>query len=651
MKLVKTRLWLAVTVTMILATQVYAEDAEVQTEQQVYKLETIVLSASLKEQDVQKAPASISVITSEEIERSAALSIADVLQKEAGVYNYNSGQDKIIIRGMQDTSGSYTLILLNGKRMSSSGAMWRGNDFDWSSIPLNSIERIEVIRGPMSSLYGSDAMGGVINIITKKGKPGETTGSVFAQFNRADSGDGKNQFRYGFNLNTGITDQLTLRLSGDAYNRDAWYRDGTTADDGAYFVEKETKNINGTLTWDINDQQALDLDVNYNNDKRPLTQDTSYGSAEMEMERTNVGLTHRGNWGWGTTEAYIGKETGKIEDYDTDYDAPQRRNYKQENLVARAFTNFDWWLNNTTVGADYKDQEVTDKVGYPSTGGTKQESYGIYLQNDTHITDALTLTLGGRYDDFSNFDGKATGKAYLAYELLDGVVVKGGIGQAYKVPSPYQLDKNYRLVSCGGSCFIRGNADLKPEESTSYEVSISVKRPQWNFDVTAFNNDTKNLIERVKDPLAPPNSKFPNMWNNITKANLRGVELAAGYDFSDDLGIKTNATYLDTENETTGKELTERPEWMWNTSVYWMPVENYKINVGANYIGTQMLSSGKELPSYTTYDLAFSTNLTPSVILDYGIKNITDVDLKDENTGFNTKLYGRNYFIKATYNF
>ena len=651
MKLVKTRLGLAITVTMFLATQVYATDASVQTEKQVQTLETLVLSASLKEQDVQKAPASISVITSEAIERSAALSVADVLQKEAGVYNYNTGQDKIIIRGMQDTSGSYTLILLNGKRMSSSGAMWRGNDFDWSAIPLNSIKRIEVIRGPMSSLYGSDAMGGVINIITKKAKPGEITGSVFGQFNRADSGDGKNQFRYGFNLNTGITDQLSLRLTGDAYQRDAWYRDGTTANDGAYFVEKDTKNINGTLTWDINDQQEIDVDVNYSKDDRPLTQDHARGSQEMQMERTNIGLTHRGNWSWGKTEAYIGKETGEIYDYDTDYDAPKARNYKQENSIARVFTNFDWWLNNTTLGADYKDQEVTDTAGYPSTGGTEQKSYGVFLQNDTHITNDLTLTLGGRYDDFDNFDGKATGKAYLAYELLDGVVVKGGIGQAYKVPGPYQLDNNYRFISCGGSCYITGNSDLKPEESTSYEVSLSVKRPQWNFDVTAFNNNIENLIERVTNKASTDPVNFPYKWDNIAKAKLRGVELAAGYNFNDDFGVKTNATYLDTENKTTGKELNERPEWMWNTSVYWMPVEDYKINVGANYIGTQMLSNGKELPSYTTYDLAFSTNLTPSVILDYGIKNITDVDLEDEDTGFNTKLYGRNYFIKATYSF
>ncbi|MCY6410989.1 TonB-dependent receptor [Acinetobacter sp. VNH17] len=645
--MVLTKKKLVIAVAALAPFTVMANEQGSSNQQEPQRLQTIVVSAALTEQNIDKAPASISVITSEQIERSAALSVADVLQKEAGVYNYNSGQDKIVIRGMQDTSGSYTLILLNGKRTSSSGAMWRGNDFDWSSIPLNSIERIEVIRGPMSSLYGSDAMGGVINIITKKAKPGEIHGSVFTQFNRVDSGKGKNQSRYGFNLNGGLTDGVRFNLSGDAYNRDAWYKQQTDA--SAYFVEKETTNLNGTLNWDINDQQALDLDVNYNKDKRPLTQDTNWGSQEMEMDRTNIGLTHRGNWGWGKTEAYIGKETAKIDDYDTDYDAPQKRHYKQDNLIARGFTNFDWLMNNTTLGADYKDQKITDPISY-TTGSSKQKSYGVFVQNDTHITDAFTATVGGRYDHFDNFDGKATGKAYLAYELADGIVLKGGFGQAYKVPGPYQLDENYRLVSCGGSCFIRGNANLKPEESNNYEASLIVTQPNWNFNITAFQNDVKNLIERIKDP-APTDPKFPNKWDNVAKAELKGVEVAAGYDFSDAFGVKGNATYLDAKNKITDKDLTERPEWMANAFITWTPVENYKMNFGASYIGQQMLSATEELPSYTTYDVTLTSNLTQNLTLDYGVKNLTDVDLKDKDEGFNTKLYGRNYFVKVTFSF
>lgn len=650
MTLTKKALVIALSTLLPFAVQANTDIEQQDTNEPVQKLKTIVVSAALKEQDVDKAPASISVITSEDIERTAALSLADVLQKQAGVYNYNSGQDKIIIRGMQDTSGSYTLILINGKRTSSLGAMWRGNDFDWSSIPLNSIERIEVIRGPMSSLYGSDAMGGVINIITKKAENGQLHGSVFGQYNRADRGNGKDQFRYGFNLFGGLTDNVSFSLSGDSYNRDAWYRNGKPDSNGAYFVEKDTKNVHGTLSWDINDQQTLDLDLGYTKDKRPLTQDAASSIQEGEDERTNVGITHRGKWSWGKTEAYIGKETAKIYDYDSEYNAPQSRNYKQENLLGRAFANFDWLMNNTTAGFDYKDQKITDPVGYTS-GGSEQKSYGVFVQNDTHINDALTLTLGGRYDDFDNFDGKATGKAYLAYQLAEGVILKGGVGQAYKVPGPYQLDANYELISCGGSCFITGNPNLKPEESTNYEASLIVRKPNWNTGITVFENDVQNLIERVSNPNSPNPTKYPYKWDNVAKAKLKGVELNGGYDFSDNLGITANATYLDAKNEVTGKDLTERPEWLINSSLSWAIVENYRMNFGASYVGHQMLSSGKKLPAYTTYDITFTSPITPRLTLDYGVKNLTDVDLENKDASFNTKLYGRNYFVKATYSF
>ncbi|NHB57250.1 TonB-dependent receptor [Acinetobacter sp. 194] len=619
------------------------------------RLETIVVSASLAEQDLTKAPASISVVTAEDIEKSAATNIAEVLNREAGVYNYNSGQDKIIIRGMQDTSGSYTLILVNGKRTTSSGAMWRGNDFDWSSIPLNSIERIEVIRGPMSSLYGSDAMGGVINIITKKGEVGQLNGQVFTQFNRAENGEGKNQHRYGFNLRGGLTDQLSFNLSGDVYHRDAWNRPGSDPEE-YYFVEKDTQNIQGALTWDVNDQQSLDLDLTYNKDKRPLTRDSLTSWQAMEMERTNIGITHRGNWSWGKTEAYIGKESGKIDDYDSEYDNPQQRHYKQDNLNARLFTNFNWLNNNMTVGSDYKKQEITDKVSYLS-GGTEQENIGVFVQNDTHINDRLTLTLGGRYDDYDNFDGKFTGKGYLSYEIADGIVAKGGFGQAYKVPSAYQLNYDYNMVSCGGTCKIRGNPDLEAEESTNYEASLLIKRQNWNAGVTLFQNEVDNLISRVSLAKSDPRYEdlFPNIWENISEAKIKGVELTGGYNVNDKLNFKANATYLDAKDVSKPKkvDLTERPEWMANLAVNWEPVNNFRVVADANYIGKQTLNAntGKELGGYTLYNLAFSSNLSQNLKLDYGIKNLSDVDLEDKDEDFNTRVYGRNYFAKLAYSF
>lgn len=617
----------------------------------VVELPTMVFSASLKQQNPIKAPASISVIKAEDIQRSGAVSVAEVLQQQVGVSNYNTGQDKIIIRGMRDTSGSYTLILLNGKRTSSLGAMWRGNDFDWSSIPMNSIERIEVIRGPMSSLYGSDAMGGVINIITKAPKAGEIHTSVFGQYNYLDSGDGRNQYSSGVNIQGGLTDQVSISLSGTVNHRDAWYKDGKKDSKSfAYFQEKETKNLASTLTYKANNQQSIDLDLLYNNDKRPYVQDGSNSFSQMQMERSNIGLTHRGKWVWGKTEVYAGKETAIIHDYDSEYDTPQARKYRQDNWIGRVFTNFDWLNHNTSVGADYKNQKITDQVAYINNGTNEQRSYGIFAQNDTRLTKDLTLTLGGRYDGYNNFDGNFTGKAYLVYELTKGVVLKGGWGQAYKVPGPYQLDYNYRFVSCGGSCHIAGNPNLKAEESNNYEISLLANQPNWNAGITLYQNNVDNLIDRVTDTEST-NPDLPNKWDNINKAQLKGIELTGGYHFNDQVSIKSNAAYLNAKDKTTGKSLTERPEWTMNNTLSWEITPQFTTNLGTNYIGHQTTYSGRELPTYTTYDATFNSVLSKKLTLDYGIKNLTNIDLTQEDVGFNTKLYGRNYFVKATYNF
>lgn len=640
---------LMVSVLAILSPLSYAEETSSNNTQ----LKTIVVTAALTEQNVDKAPASISVVTAEDIERSAALSVAEVLQQEAGLYNYSTGQDKVIIRGMRDTSGSYTMILLNGKRMSSNSAMWRGNDFDWSAIPLNSIERIEVIRGPMSSLYGSEAMGGVINIITKKGQTGQVEGSVFAQYNVLDRGDGKNQMRYGANLRGGLTDTLSFNLSADAYHRDAWYLDNAAGQREAYFMEKDTQNVTGSLTWEVTPAQTLDLDLSYNHDERPFLYDTPTTYAEMEMERWNIGLTHRGSWDWGKTEAYIGKEHSDIFDNDSEYDTPKARHYKQENLIGRAFANFDWLNNNTTTGVDYKEQKISDTAGYDS-GGSEQQSYGVFIQNATDITDHLTLTLGGRYDDFDNYEGKATGKAYLAYEFAEGVVLKGGWGQAYKAPSPYHLNEDYSMVSCRGSCYVEGNPNLKAEESNNYELSFIYNRNRLNFGLTAYQNDVTNLIEVVtKENIDPNRPLHKRSWNNIAKAKMTGGELTLGYQFTDHFSVKTNTAYLDAKDTKKNVKLTERPEWTSNLMVNWEPVNNFRIAADANYTGQQVInaSTGKELGGYTTYNLAFSSDINPSLKLDYGIKNLGDIDLEDKDSDFSTKLYGRNYFAKLTYNF
>lgn len=143
---------------MALALPAFAVDSE---------SDTLVVTAAATEQNLKDAPASISVVTQQDLQRRPVNNLKDVLQDVPGVQLTNEGDNRkgVSIRGLDS---SYTLILIDGKRVNSRNAVFRHNDFDLNWIPVDAIERIEVVRGPMSSLYGSDALGGVVNIITKK---------------------------------------------------------------------------------------------------------------------------------------------------------------------------------------------------------------------------------------------------------------------------------------------------------------------------------------------------------------------------------------------------------------------------------------------------------------------------------------------------
>ena len=174
----------------------------------------VVVTATKTENSLADAPASMSVITSEEIQSQPTLALNDIVKQSVGVESRKeggrAGRETISIRGM---SSDYTLIMVNGRKMSSSNAVVRGNDFDLSAIPQDSIERIEIIRGPMSALYGSEALGGVVNIITKQ-PDNEWRSTLSGDFSTPGDGNGGEETILG--LNTGgalIEDQLYLNLS------------------------------------------------------------------------------------------------------------------------------------------------------------------------------------------------------------------------------------------------------------------------------------------------------------------------------------------------------------------------------------------------------------------------------------------------------
>ena len=617
----------------------------------------VVVTASLRHQALATAPAFVSVVTEEDIAKAPVNSLPDLLRETVGVNNMtdSSGRDEIQIRGL---GGKYTLMLVNGKRVSSSGALWRGGDFDFSSIPLSSIKRIEIVRGPMAALYGSDAMGGVVNIITKT--PGrEWKGTATAEYRDVGRGDGGRQTRVGVSANGAVNDALALSLGADFYDRDPWYtQPASNPNRTARLEEKKSRNFTGTATWKLSEAQSLDVDLGYNDDERPraLYYYAYYPEYNFEskdyhaqhIRRTTYGLTHKGNWDWGTSTVYLAREQGRIDDFNTRYGDPQARRVEEDNTYAKAYAGTTFGRHAVTAGVDLRRQTIDDPATYLQTGRVTTNSRAAFAEDDVTLLPSLHLNLAGRMDDSNTFGSHFSPKGYLVWSAAEGVVVKGGVSRAFKAPEAYQLSREYRTVSCGGSCFLSGNPDLKPETGTNYEAGVELHRAAWDVTAVLFKNDVHDMIVAIYDASVPE-----RRWVNVARARTRGLELSGEWRLNPAWSLSANATRLvaDYVDETgTRMKLDNRPEQTANVSVTWQALPRLSALLGAHYTGRQYYENA-ELPGYTRFDLGLASQLTRRLTVRAGVKNLTDVDLERKNRNFSFFELGRNYYVSAAYNF
>ncbi|MFL9628212.1 TonB-dependent receptor domain-containing protein [Aeromonas jandaei] len=616
-----------------------------------------VITVTTTAHNTRSAPASISVISAEQIKAAPVNDLADLLRHEVGIQaeaNTN-GRSGIGIRGMP---GKYTLVLVDGKRLSSSNALWRGGDFDNTPVPLGMIERVEVIRGPMSALYGSDAIGGVINIITKQ--PGKTwQGAADADFKAIEGKDGGDQHRTNLGFTGPLTDNLLIRMNGEVYGRQAWTP--PEAADGIPLIEaKQTRNFASTLSWLVDEQQRFELDYLYNQDERPLDTFRKIGnkihSRQQQNDRNLFGLTHKGNWSWGDTTVMVNYESSKIDDFNDILKIHQQPK-EENNFTLKGYTNLTLANHYLTLGGEYLDRELVDAVSYQDIGGKESNSQeALFAQDEIGLTDSLSLTLGGRYDHHGLYGSHFTPRGYLVYEMNDVVTVKGGVSQAFKAPASHQYTNGYSTESCGGRCSIYGNDKVKPETSTNYELGVIAGEGTWETSATLFYSDIDDML--INKALPGPQKQYSDRtWYNLEKATTKGLELTGRLDLTDDINLGANYTYLKAEGDQ-GQALPERPEHKANAKLTWQATERVNAFVGTTYTGTQYAEQTvnkavvlHKLPSYQTFDLGTGFKVTENFDLRVGITNLTDVRLQEKDPTFQNVEPGRSYYISGSARF
>lgn len=659
-------------------------------------LNDTVVSASGFEQKITEAPASISVISREELQHkrynNLAQALGDVEGIDIGQGTGKTGGLNISIRGMPS---QYTLILIDGRRQNAAGNV-TPNGFNETSTsfmpPLSAIERIEVIRGPMSTLYGSDAMGGVINIITRKVAK-EWTGSLTQDYTYQedrDFGDTRNTSIYASGpLVDGL---LGLQLRGSLFDREASdlsYGNGIEVSKrGPSPVEGRTHNLGARLSLTPHEDHDFGLDVErgrqvYNNDECQLgsldgqNQECTASAAtrangyadELRFEREQITLTHTGRLGFGTLESSLMHNTtetigrtipGTI---GTPTAVPGAiggapRELETTNLVLDTKLVAPVGESHiATVGGQWWKAEMDDGIAQTTF---EQKTWAVFAEDEWRLRENLALTLGARYDDHEAFGGHVSPRAYLVWNTSDNWTMKGGVSRGYRTPDLNELHSGVNGATRQGQVITIGNPDLEPETTTSTEFGVYFDNlAGFNANATLFHNKFKDKIASG-DPIqitgrpGIPDGSYAQQIN-IDEAVTQGLELAASWAFAPAWTLSANYTYTDSEQKSgdnKGEPLTNTPEHLANAKLNWQTTDRLNLWLKSEYRGerARFTSSyenlanangtystnqsiydtlGKNTKAYTLFHLGGSFRASENLTFNAAIYNLLNKDFVD----------------------
>jgi len=637
-------------------------------------LDQVVVTASGFEQKITDAPASISVITREELAKRPYMTLLDAVRDLEGVdvgeTRDKTGQGSVSMRGM---GSDYTLLLINGRRQNNHGDIYPnnfgGNQFNHIP-PLDAIERIEVVRGPMSSLYGSDAMGGVINIITKR--IGDTWGgSATHSYTRPGDDKRGDTQQIGATFSGPLGERVGLRIGANSMRRDSDRSNGGLYGN-AYAGEKD-RNVDALLSWTLSDAQKISVEAGHGVQQSFASQaleaegDGAWGASELK--RSSLALNHDGQWDFGSS---------RLSAYWTEYRndiGPTGRSEATDRIVEGSISSpFTLGVEHQfTVGGQWKRQQLTntdtigqapvDYDGNAVAGSTLQvDTWALFLEDELKLHRTLALTLGARLDHHEQFGSHVSPRAYLVWHPAEQWTLRGGISKGFRAPSltensPTAATQSggrgctslYPLGYISGGCYMAGNAELDPETSTNREIGFSFENDLLDVGLTYFHTDFRNKIEY--EALGYYNNYWWTRMSNVDRARTSGMEGTLNLRFGDHWRWRTSATWMkEARNLTTGENLIDTPEYSAYSALDWTPDAIFSSTLSAQYTGKQSGIASSFIKAYTLYDLTAAWNVNDVLTLRGGISNLLDKKLYAEGAT-DYFVAGRSVFFSVTARF
>jgi len=597
-------------------------------------LEKVVVTATRVETPIEEIASSMTVISSKEIERKQKTTVLEALRDIPGLDVVQTGgvgsHTSIFLRG---ANSEHTLVMIDGVEVND--PISPGRSYDFAHLTVDNIERIEVIRGPQSTLYGSDAIGGVINIITKKGEGrpkffASAEGGTFMTSRESTGVSGGNSWiNYSLGLSRFDTNGISAANKKDGnYERDGYENTSLSARLG--FAPQENLDVDFILHY-INAKTDLDNSGGVGGDDPNYVQ-----NAKQFLFRPQVGLSLFDNrWmqrlGFSITEHNRDCKNKKDPQHPFEF----AKGYYDGLLL-----KFDWQhniqlhkTNGLTFGLEYEEEEGKskweDQWGLSLFPKKTANTKGYYIQDQIKLWDRFFATLGVRIDDHSRFGTETTYRIAPAYLIKEtGTKMKGTFGTGFKAPTLYQL---FSPPLWGDPV---GNKDLKPEKSKGWDFGIEQEllKNKVALGATYFRNDFKNLVQYESG----------QGYINIAKAKTEGVELFASAKPIDDFTLRINYTYTDTEDKTTGETLIRRPKNKIGFDLNYRFLKRGNANLGVIYVGKRddkdfSISPPRrvKLDQYTLVNLAASYDISKNFQLLGRVENLLDKEY-EEAKGFGT---------------
>ncbi len=594
-----------------------------QTASPVIAVETtpVVVTGSRVAARPEELGANVTVLEREYFDVEKPVKLSDALARVAGIHvdqvGGRGGTGSLYLRGADP---NYTLVLVDGVRVNDPTNA-RGGSFDFSTLDMADVQRVEIARGPYSAIYGGDALAGVINVITRRTPLNDVHASLDAMAGAYD------------------TREIALNAAGPVANG-TWSLGASDSNEGAQIRgnEFESQRVSAAYNTDYTEKTRLSFTARYAESERAGFPDDSGGyefaairDAETRDARETVlgaGIEHdAGNAGFSLTMGYFEREDridspGVAPGVRDPFGVPPSLVDSTIERLTATFTGTQRLseMFSLAYGAEYQreqgssDGELDFGGGFtmPTSFDLTRDSLAPFAEARMSTAFGLSAQAGVRVDKPDGHGSVTSPRLRVSYDLGgNGLRLAGSWGKAFKLPSLYAL--GHPLV---------GNPDLVPERGESHEVEISQSlddgKVRWS--ATWFESEFRNAIDFDSGP--------PPMLVNRNRVDSKGVELAGRYAVSEAWSVDGSLTHAKSRIASSGGELRNRPDWRGGVGVHFSPLSTLRFSASATYVGESFDSSiatgDVDLGAYTRVDASAVWQVSEKFEAWLAIDNLTD---------------------------